>query len=300
MDFKDRFREHILPDKIHMLNVSFIVDTLDEKFGGTAGNISHNCKLLGLDVNIVGAVGKDFGRYFDYLKKRGFDISHIKSFDDEYTSVATMITDLDDNQISAFYQGAMKHGHKVEIPKKFNAESFFVIAPSSQKEIICRVDEAKERNIPYLFDPGQQMTTLSGAELWKGASGSTISIFNDYEWQLFREKPEKELDDLTSIKVTVIVTQGSQGSVIYTKDGDTQVGVAKPSKVVDPTGAGDAYRAGIVFGYVNKLDWKVAGQIAATMASYGVEEYGTQEHNPSIDEIKNRYKQNFDGVIPSH
>ena len=298
MDFKDRFREHILPDKIHMLNVSFIVDNLDEKFGGTAGNIAHNCKLLGFGPTIVGAVGKDFGKYSDYLKDRGFNIKHIKQFDDEYTSVATMVTDLDDNQISAFYPGAMKYGEKVALPDEFNDKDFLVIAPSSQKEMIYRIKEAQRKKIAYLFDPGQQMTTLSADDLWEGASNSAISIFNDYEWQLFREKTGKELDDLTKRDVVVIVTQGAQGSIIYTFDDDEQIGAAKPDKVNDPTGAGDSYRSGIIAGYVNKWDWKVAGQMAATIASFAVEEYGTQEHNPPLDDVRERYIKNFDNNFP--
>jgi adenosine kinase len=298
MDFKDRFREHILPDKIHMLNVSFVVDKLDEKFGGTAGNIAYNCKLLNLEPNIVGAVGQDFKKYSDYLKKRKIKIDNIKVFDDEYTSVATMITDLDDNQISAFYPGAMKHGHDVLLSEEFDSNSFFVIAPSGQKEMSFRVQEAVGRDIPYLFDPGQQITALSGEELWEAASKSAVSIFNDYEWQLFREKTSKELDDLTKLDVVIIVTQGAQGSTIYTKEGDEQVGVAKPTKVVDPTGAGDAYRAGIIAGFVNKLDWKISCQLGATVASYAVEEYGTQEHNPSINDIKERYENNFEKDFP--
>jgi adenosine kinase len=298
MDFKDRFREHILPDKIHMLNVSFVVDKLDEKFGGTAGNIAYNCKLLNLEPNIVGAVGQDFKKYSDYLKKRKIKVDNIKVFDDEYTSVATMITDLDDNQISAFYPGAMKYGHDVLLSEEFDSNSFFVIAPSGQKEMSFRVQEAVGRDIPYLFDPGQQMTALSGEELWEAASKSAVSIFNDYEWQLFREKTSKELDDLTKLDVVIIVTQGAQGSTIYTSKGDEQVGVAKPTKVVDPTGAGDAYRAGIIAGFVNKLDWKISCQLGATVASYAVEEYGTQEHNPAISEIKERYNSNFEEDFP--
>jgi len=298
MDFKDRFREHILPDKIHILNVSFVIDKLDEKFGGTAGNIAHNCKLLGLEPNILGAVGKDFKKYSDYLKSRKFNIDNIKVFDDEYTSVANIITDLDDNQISAFYPGAMKHGEEVKIPQEFNKDDFLVIAPSSQQEMIFRVQEAQEKKIPYLFDPGQQMTTLSQDNLWEGVSKSAISIFNDYEWQLFREKTSKELDDLTKLGVTVIVTQGAQGSIIYNSKGDEQIGVCSPKKDLDPTGAGDAYRAGIIAGFVNKWDWKVSGQVAACVSSYAVEEYGTQEHNPTIDEIRDRYNKNFEDKFP--
>ncbi len=210
-----------------------------------------------------------------------------------------MITDLDDNQISAFYPGAMKYGHTIEIPKKFGHDDFLVIAPSSAREMDIRSQEGIERGIPYLFDPGQQITTLSGDQLWQGASFSEISIFNDYEWQMFQEKTGKDLDDLIKLGVAVIVTKGEQGSVIRAGSEDIRISAAKPSKVVDPTGAGDAYRAGIIGGFVNKWDWQIAGQVAATVASFAVEEYGTQEHNPPLEEIKARYEQNFDDKFPT-
>ncbi len=300
MDFNDRFREHIIPDKIHMLNVSFVLERLEEKFGGTAGNIAYNLKLLGMNPSIIGAAGKDFGRYMEYLKGLGIDTSHIKTYEDEYTAVATIITDLDDNQISAFYPGALGRGGESDIPRQFGRGDFLVVAPSSKQEIVKRCKEGRDRKIPYVFDPGQQMTVLSVEELLYCAERAAIAIFNDYEWQLFREKTSKELDDLTSKGTVAIVTQGAKGSVVYSKDldYDLEIGIAKPVEVVDPTGAGDAYRAGIVAGYMNEWSWKETGQVAATIASYAVEKYGTQEHAPYIDEINERYEKNFSSKSP--
>ena len=300
MDFNDRFREHIIPDKIHMLNVSFVLEKLEEKFGGTAGNIAYSLKLLGMDPVIIGSVGKDFGRYMEYLKGLGIETKHIKTHEDEYTAVATIITDLDDNQISAFYPGALGRGHEFALPGEFGRGDFLVVAASSKQEVVKRCTEAHKRKIPYLFDPGQQMTTLSTEELLHGTEQSAIAIFNDYEWQLYREKTSTELDDLTSKGAVVIVTQGAQGSVIYSKDldYDLEIGVARPVEVVDPTGAGDAFRAGIIAGYVKEWSWKETGQLAATIASYAVEKYGTQEHKPSVDDMRDRYKKNFSSQCP--
>jgi len=290
MDFNDRFRNHIIPDKIHMLNVSFVLERLEEKFGGTAGNIAYNLKLLGMNPSIVGAAGKDFGRYMEYLKSLDIDTSHIKTYEDEYTAVATIITDLDDNQISAFYPGALSRGSESDIPRQFGRDDFLVVAASSKQEIIKRCKEARDRKIPYLFDPGQQMTVLSTEELLYGAETAAIAIFNDYEWQMFREKTGVARDDLIGKGAVVIVTQGSQGSVVYSKDldYDLEIGIAKPREVVDPTGAGDAYRAGLIKGLLAQKDLTVAAQMGATAASFNVECYGTQEHHFTLTDFKKR------------
>jgi len=300
MDFNDHFRNHIIPDKIHMLNVSFVLERLEEKFGGTAGNIAYNLKLLGMNPLIIGAVGKDFGRYAEYLKGLAIDTNHIATYEDEYTAVATIITDLDDNQISAFYPGVLGRGGESSIPRQFGSGDFLVVAASSKQEIIKRCKEARDRKIPYLFDPGQQMTALSIEELLYGAEAAAIAIFNDYEWQMFREKTGVAHEDLTGKGVVVVVTRGSQGSVIRSKDldCDLEIGTARPKEVVDPTGAGDAYRAGIVAGYMNEWSWKETGQVAATIASYAVEKYGTQEHRFSMDEFNERYRKNFNTKSP--
>jgi adenosine kinase len=299
MDFPGRFREHIIPDKIHVLNVSFNVEKLEENFGGTNGNISYNLKLLGLEPIIVSAAGKDFSRYKEYLEKKRISTEYIAIDHNDNTSVGHIINDLDNNQITSFYLGAYELALAQDIPKKFKPkDSLIIIAPSSKQEIAKRCREAHERAIPYIFDPGQVIPALSPEELAYGAEGSVISLFNDYEWELFRNKTSHELDDLTKKGIIVIVTQGAQGSRIYTKEHEINIGTAKPEQVLDPTGAGDAYRAGIVAGVINKWDWQQAGQLASTIASFAVEKYGTQVHEPSPAEIKKRYQENFNGELP--
>jgi len=301
MDFPGSFREHILPDKVHMLNVSFRVESLKEKFGGTAGNIAHNLKLIGFDPVILSAGGRDFGRYKAYLEHKGIRTEYIAIDEQKHTAVGNIITDLDDNQITAFYGGAYELSASLDLPKELaRKDAMLIIAASSKQEITKRCLEARTLNIPFLFDPGQEITALSAEELLYGAENSRITLFNDYEWEMFRKKTNRELDDLTGKGVVVIVTQGAQGSVVYTREleSDLEIGIAKPREVIDPTGAGDAYRAGIVAGYLNQWDWRQAGELAATIASFAVEKYGTQEHNPSMDEINERYQQNFNTPSP--
>ncbi len=299
MDYPDRFKNHILPDKVHMLSVSFIIETLDERFGGTAGNIAHNLKLIGIEPWVVGAVGDDFERYARYFEGRGISTEWIKRIEHERTSVAHMITDLDDNQISAFYPGALKYATTIDIPKELAKQAaFFVVAPSSKGEMVKRCMEAKRYGISYLFDPGQQMTALSPEELSECVIAAALVIFNDYEWQLFQSKTGLALADLTARGIVVAVTEGHQGSTIHTRERAYRIGVAKPAGVVDPTGAGDAYRAGVVAGFLNTWDWQVAGQAAATIASFAVERHGTQEHRPTQEALGERYRKNFKDENP--
>lgn len=299
MDFPGRFREHILPDKIHILNVSFVLEKLSEQFGGTAGNIAYNLKLLDLEPVIAAAAGGDFNRYAEHLEKLGISAEHIQIFSETRTAVAHMITDLDDNQISAFYPGALARGAEVALPDKFaNKDNFLVIAPSSKEEMDKHCLQARQSGLPYLFDPGQQITALAPEELAYGAEGARVSIFNDYEWQMFQKKTNLEIGDLTEREGVVIITQGRDGSRVYAREQSYQIGIAEPDEVQDPTGAGDAYRAGIAAGIVHGWDWQTAGQVAATVASFAVEEYGTQEHTPSREQISERYQQNFGDVFP--
>lgn len=299
MDFPGRFKEHILPDKIHILNVSFTLNRFEEQFGGTAGNIAYNLKLLGLEPVILGAAGSDFGRYQEYLKKKGISVERIAIDDNEYTAVGHIITDLDDNQITAFYPGAYQRSVSLDIPKEFRSQdSLLIVAPSSKQEIAKRCQEAKASQLPYIFDPGQQIIALSPEEAVFGATNSKVSIFNDYEWQVFSEKSGLALSDLTGKGIVVIVTRGQEGSIIYTAGREYQISVAKPERVEDPTGAGDAYRSGIVAGIINNWDWQIAGQVAATIASFAVEHYGTQRHEPSLEQVRERYQKSFQNNCP--
>lgn len=299
MDFPGRFREHILPDKVHVLNVAFTLNKLAENFGGTAGNIAHNLKLLELEPVIVSSAGQDFERYREYLAKKDISTKYIAIDESEYTAVGNIITDLDDNQITAFFPGSHQLGAAVDLPKEFrNKDILLLIAPSSKQEIVKRCREGREFGLAYIFDPGQVIPMLSAEELLYGIEHSRLSIFNDYEWQLVSAKIGWTIDDVISQGVVLIITQGHEGSVIYDKKDKYQIGVARPSEVLDPTGAGDAYRAGIVAGVVKNCDWQTSGQLAATIASFAVEKYGTQAHQPTLAEIKERYQKNFNSQCP--
>ena len=299
MDFPGRFKEHILPDKIHILNVSFTLNRFEEQFGGTAGNIAYNLKLLGLEPIIVAAAGGDFGCYAERLEKIGIKTKHVAIFENDQTATAQMITDLDDNQISAFYPGALAFGSQVGIPEEFkNKENLLIIAPSTKQEIAKRCQEAKASQLPYIFDPGQQIIALSPEEAVFGAANSKVSIFNDYEWQVFSDKSKLSLTDLTGKGIVVIVTRGQEGSIIYTLEREYKISAANPEQVEDPTGAGDAYRAGIIAGIVNNWDWQIAGQLASTIASFAVEHYGTQRHEPTLEQIRERYQKSFQNNCP--
>jgi len=298
MDFPGRFREHILPDQMHVLNVSFTLNKLEENFGGTAGNIAYNLSLVGIAPTVIAMVGTDFDRYEEHLRQCGIRTSSISRAEGAYTAVANMITDLDDNQISAFYPGALAHD-PAPLEKKVAASAgLIMIAPSSKKEMTMRCMEARRFHIPYCFDPGQQIIMLSPEELAHCAADSAIVIFNDYEWQLFRNKTGQELDDLTSRGIVVVVTSGAEGSTIYTKDKDYGIGVAEPREVMDPTGAGDAYRAGILLGFLNGWDWQRAGEAGAVLASYAIEYYGTQVHKPTMIHLQSRFARNFESENP--
>ena len=299
MDFPGRFREHILPDKIHILNVSFVLNKLEERFGGTAGNIAYNLNLLGVSSTIVAAMGADSRRYILYLNKLGIDTKYIFIFKNEYTALANIITDKDNNQITAFYPGALTLGKSVEMPNQFQGEgNFLVIAPSDVLEMQKHWRDAQKNNTPYMFDPGQQILGLSKDQLQEAALGSSVSIFNDYEWEVFKKKTNLSLHNLTNKNIVVVVTQGEQGSNIYSNGREYDISAVKIKTCLDPTGAGDAYRSGIILGYANKWDWQVAGQVASTIASFAVEEYGTQIHKPPISGFNKRYKENFTEESP--
>jgi len=292
MDFPGRFREHMLPEKIHVLNVSFVIERFEEKFGGTAGNIAYNLMLLGIDLVLVATAGKDFKRYGAYLEQSGISTKHVKIIEDEYTALAHIITDMDGNQISAFYPGALNFGAANPLPKG-ESDDVLIISPSSAEEMGARRKEAQNRKIRYVFDPGQQITALSAEELSLFATDAAVSIFNDYEWHLFESKTGLSLDGVAKGESSVIITKGAEGSVIHAVGTEYTIGAARPAVILDPTGAGDAYRAGLLAGMVYGWDWQTTGQVAATLASFAVEQYGTQAHAPDIASVRERYEKNF-------
>lgn len=284
MDFPGRFADHIDPTKIHVLNVSFLVDTLKKQQGGTAGNIAYNLALLKTPVSILGSAGEDFKEYQDFLKKVGVDTSQIKISPDNLTSQAFIITDQSDNQITAFYPGAMSENSKLSI----NLADFAVISPNDPKAMINFALECQKRNIPYMFDPGMQLPRLTDQDLTAGINRAKILIGNDYEIGLIKKR-------VRDIKVDILITTlGAKGSIIQYKDQTIQISPAKPKKVVDPTGAGDAYRAGFLAGYLQGKDLKTSGQMGSVGACYAVEKYGTTTHRFTMEEFQKRYGENYD------
>lgn len=289
MDFEGVFADHIMPDKIHQLNLSFLVNTLQKQKGGTAGNIAYNLALLNSPVSIVGAAGSDFSEYGKFLQDAGVDISKIKIIEAESTSSAYIMTDLKDNQISAFYPGAMNHNSELSLEKG----QFVIISPNDPTAMIKFAKEAKDQKIDHMIDPGMQLPALNPDDLKNMIDQATILIGNDYEISLLCDKLKVTSDKLLEQVKILITTLGKNGSTIQSGNQAYQIPAAKPDEVVDPTGAGDAYRSGFLAGYLKKLDLKACGQMGSVAACYAIEKYGTTSHSFSIQEFCERYKSNF-------
>lgn len=294
MDFPGVFADHIMPDKIHKLNLSFYLDTMSKQRGGNAGNISYTLSLLKMPVTIVSVAGSDFGEYKKFLKNAGIDTTYIKIIKDESTATAFMMTDKKNNQISGFYPGAIKKADILSLKNAKGDFGFAIISPDNPNAMISFCKESKELDIRYLFDPGMQLPVLSDEQLIEGIQDAEILIGNDYEMELIKKRIGESA--LKKIKI-LITTLGEKGSEIYANDKTISVSVCKPKKVVDPTGAGDAYRSGFVAGFMRGLSLKTCGQMGAVTAAYAIEHYGTQNHKFTIEEFKKRYVQSFNEVL---
>lgn len=294
MNFDDRFKKHILPDKIHILNVSFSANKLTREFGGTAGNIAYNLKLLGIEPIILATAGKDFDDYKIWLRKNEIRTDYIKKIKDEYTASAHIITDLDDNQISAFHGGAMlcNHGSLKKIVKKEEI-SLAICSPDCHQGTILHIKELQNLKIPYIFDPGQGIIGFNSFKLKKMTSGAKALIVNDYEYQVFKEKTKLKRQEILKLVEYLVITFGSKGSIIYFGNKEFKVSCARVKKVLDPTGAGDAYRAGLIYGLLNNFETDKIGKIGACVSAYTVEKYGTQTHRFNLNNFKNRFYKNF-------
>lgn len=290
MDFPGSFGDHIMPDKIHQINLSFLVNDLKKQKGGTAGNIAYNLALLKTPVSIVGATGNDFAEYSKFLQQVGVDISNIKIVDNESSSSAFIMTDKNDNQITGFYPGAMNQNSTLSINE---VSDFVVISPNSPDAMIKFTKECQEKNIKFMLDPGMQLPALNPEDLKNMINGAEILIGNDYEIELLMSKLKYQMSNLLEYTKVVITTMGNQGSVIQTKDQKIEVKAGKPLEVLDPTGAGDAYRAGFLAGYLKDLDLKICGQMGSVASCYAVEKYGTTSHSFTVQEFCERYLQNF-------
>ena len=293
MDFPGKFSDHILADKIHILNVCFVVNGLAEKFGGTAGNIAYSLALLGERPLILATAGNDFGKYQAWLRQHALPLAGIRSIPEELTAGAYITTDMADNQITGFNPGAMKYPSLYEVDHAQLPDKLAIVAPGNVEDMVNYSLSYKEHNIPYIFDPGQQITSLSADQLTDLVGGSKLLIANDYELELIVQKTGLTRDQLLTRTEAIIVTLGENGSIIRTTQGETKIGVAKPSKVLDPTGAGDAYRAGLIKGLVLGKELAAAARMGATCASYTVEYQGTQEHAFTQEEFWTRHRAAF-------
>jgi adenosine kinase len=291
MDFPGRFSDHILPDKIHILNVCFTVNGMKEKFGGTAGNIAYSLGLLGESPLVLATIGKDYRGYFDWLAKNGIPLDGIKIIDDEFTAGAYITTDMADNQITGFNPGAMKYpsGHLFEDAGK----SIALISAGNLQDMFDYAVQCRNSGIPYICDPGQSLTAWDGKKLAEWIKGSMILISNDYELELIMKMTGMDKKSLFGLTKIIITTLGEKGSLISALGSDRDIPAAKVNGVVDPTGAGDAYRAGLLKGLASEMDIETAAKIGTVTAAYAVERYGTQEHRFTYEEFAERYRKNF-------
>ena len=292
MDFPGLFADHILPDQTHILNVSFTLERTDESFGGTAGNIAYNLALLKEPAVLLGLVGHDFTRYGQWLKKNKIDFSLVKQSKKEATASAYIMTDKADNQISGFYPGPMDVEY-CSLVKKIKNPSLAIVSPDFKPRMIAYVRLYKEMGLDYIFDPGQQITSFTASELHRVIKGSKILIGNDYEIKLILDKLNLAHDKLEKLVDILVITKGADGSEIHSKDGQINIKPVKVKKVIDPTGAGDAYRAGLIKGLVSGASLEKSAQLASTIAAYAVEQQGTQAHKFTLKEFISRYKQNY-------
>ncbi len=292
MDFPGYFSEHILPEKIHILNVSFTVNGMKEKFGGTAGNIAYTLRLLGEKSTILSTIGKDYNSYFHWLDLNDMSTEGIKIISEEFTAGAYITTDKADNQITGFNPGAMKHRSEYAFPKN-GVKAIGLAGPGNLGDMMEYAKYYKANKIACICDPGQSLPSWNAADLTEWITGASILICNDYELELISKMTGKRRDELHSIVGSLIVTLGDKGSVISTSAGDIAIPAARAEAVVDPTGAGDAYRAGLLKGLVTGKDIETAARIGAVAATYVVEQYGTQEHHFTCEAFGERYKKNF-------
>jgi adenosine kinase len=293
MVFNDQFKNHILPDKVHILNVSFLVPELRREFGGCAGNIAYNLKLLGGDPLPMGTVGADFDPYSQWMDDQNISQEHVTVLNETFTAQAFITTDMDDNQITAFHPGAMNYSHHNSVLDA-NDPTVGIVAPDGRDGMVQHASEFVHAGIPFIFDPGQGLPMFNGEELMDFIDKATWLTVNDYEWQLISDRTGKTKEEIATYLDALIITKGSEGSLIYTDDEVIHVPAAEPKELKDPTGCGDAYRAGLLYGLTNDLDWETTGRIASLMGAIKIEHQGTQNHYFEIEDFKKRFEESFD------
>ena len=292
MVFPDQFKNHILPDKVHILNVSFLVPRMRREFGGCAGNIAYNLKLLGDDPIPMATVGQDFAPYRAWFAEHGIRLDHIKELPELFTAQAFITTDLDDNQITAFHPGAMMRSYENHV-RDVKDVTFGIVAPDGREAMLQNAVEFKAGGIPFIFDPGQAMPLFSGEEFRTFIEQADYVVVNDYESNLLQERTGWSAEEITSRVKAYVVTRGPKGSQIFTTTSTHEIPPAHERRITDPTGCGDAYRAGLIFGLMRGYDLPICGRMASLMGALKIEHPGTQNQRFTYAEFAEQFKQQF-------
>jgi adenosine kinase len=292
MVFGDRFANHILPDKIHLLNVSFLVPQLRREYSGCAGNIAYNLKLLGDDACPMATVGQDFGPYGEWLASSGVPADYLRIIESEFTAQAFITTDLDGNQITAFHPGAMQRSEENRVSDA-RGITIGIVSPEGREGMIQHAAQFAAAGIPFIFDPGQQLPMFNAEELTRFVSQASWLTVNEYEWQVLHQRTGWSERQLAQRVRALIVTRGAAGSAIHTREGELAIPSALAQQVVDPTGCGDAYRAGLIHGLMRGLDWPTTGRIASLLGAIKIASRGTQNHRFSSAEFDARFAAAF-------
>src|SRR5882672_2467575 len=292
MVFGVYFKNHILPDQIHILNVSFLVPDMRREFGGCAGNIAFTLKMLGGDPLIMATVGEDYQPYAYRMEKLRLSQAHVRQVPNTFTAQAFITTDLDDNQITAFHPGAMNFSHRNHISEARDA-GLGIVAPDGREGMLQHAREFHEAGVPFIFDPGQGLPMFNGEELLNFIRQADYVTTNDYEAKMLQERTGKSIEELSRLVKALVVTQGAQGSLVVVNGKSEIIPSVKPAQLVDPTGCGDAYRAGLLYGIANDFDWPTTGRLASLLGSIKIAQRGAQNHQFTRDEIGARFRDAF-------
>lgn len=295
MDFPGHFADHIMPEKIHVLNLSFLVNSMKRQRGGVAANIAYTMALLGAPPALFASVGaNDWDDYKAWFDRHGIDTRFVEVVPDEFIATCYITTDLDNNQITGFYTGAMAHDKQRSLKSVPRSElDLVVIGPTEPEPIVRFTRECQELGIPYVYSPIWQIIRMSGEELAEGVRGAKVVVANDYEYELIKDKTGLSQQDILDHAEMVVTTKGKYGSTIMTRDEVAAIPAATPTKLVDPVGAGDAYLGGLVYALNAGMDTQRAGRVAALAAVYAIEQVGTQAHSYTREQFAQRYKENF-------
>lgn len=292
MVYSGQFKNEILPDQVHMLNVSFLVPDMRREFGGCAGNIAYSLALLGGDGKAMGTVGKDFDDYADWMDQHGISRDYIKRIDNAYTAQAYITTDMDDNQITAFHPGAMNNAHEQSVPADAGI-TLGIVSPDGKDGMVSHAQQFADAGIDFIFDPGQGLPMFNGEELRTIIDQAAYLAVNDYESKLVCDRTGLSEADIAAKLKALVVTKGAKGSLIYADGKTHEIPTGNPSALSDPTGCGDAFRAGLIYGLQQGYDWETTGRIASLMGTIKIERPGTQNHRFTMDEFKARFAKEF-------